>query len=137
MELTASQKVFTRTIQRRLHFYGFKRPKVRKTLTVHEPNRKRRLQWCKSLKCHTIDNYLKSMIFADETQVVISNENRLYVWRTADEAYRPACVGQHGRNVMLSAMFWGCVTYSGVGILVPITGNMNSGKYINTLDEFL
>jgi hypothetical protein len=77
------------------------------------------------------------MIFADETQVVISNENRLYVWRTADEAYRPACVGQHGRNVMLSAMFWGCVTYSGVGILVPITGNMNSGKYINTLDEFL
>ena len=34
-------------------------------------------------------------------------------------------------------MFWGCLTYSGVGTLVPITGNMNSEKYINTLDEFL
>jgi hypothetical protein len=34
-------------------------------------------------------------------------------------------------------MFWVCVTYSGVGTLVPITGNMNSEKYINTLDEFL
>ena len=31
----------------------------------------------------------------------------------------------------------GYVAYSGVGILVPITGNMNSEKHINTLDEFL
>jgi transposase len=90
----APQKVSTRKIQRRLHFYGFKRHKVRKTLTVSEPNRKRRLQWCKSLKCHTIDNYWKNVIFSDETRVVISNENRLYVWRTADEAYRPVFVGQ-------------------------------------------
>jgi len=82
-------------IQRRLQYYGFKRHKVRKILTVSEPNRKRMLQWCKSLKCHTIDNYWNNMIFSDETQVVISNENRLYVWRTADEAYRPTCVGQH------------------------------------------
>jgi hypothetical protein len=34
-------------------------------------------------------------------------------------------------------MFWVCVTYSGMGTLVPITGNMNSEKYINTLNEFL
>jgi hypothetical protein len=34
-------------------------------------------------------------------------------------------------------MFWVHVTYSGVGKLLPITGNMNSEKYINTLDEFL
>ena len=70
-------------------------------------------------------------------QIVISNENRLYVWRTQDEAYRPECVGQHGRNVKLSAMFWGCVTYSGVGTLVSISGNMDSEKYIETLDENL
>jgi hypothetical protein len=73
------------------------------------------------------------LIITGKTQVVISKENRLYVWRTADEAYRPACVGEHGRNVRISAMFWVCVTYS----RVPITGNMNSEKYINTLDEFL
>jgi hypothetical protein len=29
------------------------------------------------------------------------------------------------------------VTYLGVGTLVPITGNMNSEKYINTLDQYL
>lgn len=38
-----------------------------------------------------------------------------------------------------NAMFWGCVTYSGVGTLVPISGNMNSEseKYIGTLDQNL
>jgi hypothetical protein len=84
------------------------------------------------LKCHTIDNYWKNVIFSDETQVVISKEICLYVWRTGDEAYRPACVGQHGRNMRISAMFWVCVTYSGVGTLVSITGNMNSEKFGNS-----
>ena len=77
------------------------------------------------------------MIITGKTQVVISKENRLYVCKTADEVYHPACVGEHGRNVRISAMFWVHVTYSGVGKLLPITGNMNSEKYINTLDEFL
>jgi hypothetical protein len=42
----------------------------------------------------------------------------------------------HG-DVRICAMFWGCVTYSGVGTLLPISGNMNSEKYIETLDENL
>lgn len=51
-------------------------------------------------------------------------------------AYRPECVGQHGPNVRISAMFWGWVTYSGVGTLVPIKNeNMNSEKNIETLDK--
>lgn len=57
--------------------------------------------------------------------------------KTQDEAYRPECVGQQGRNVRISDMFWGCVTYSGVGTLVPIAGNMNLEKYIETLDQNL
>jgi hypothetical protein len=48
------------------------------------------------MKNHAIDHFWSKVIFSDETQIVISNENRLYVWRTRDEAYRPECVGQHG-----------------------------------------
>jgi hypothetical protein len=29
----------------------------------------------------------------------------VYVCKTADEAYHPACVGEHGQNVRISAMF--------------------------------
>ena len=34
-------------------------------------------------------------------------------------------------------MIWGCLTYFGVGTLIPIDGNMNSIKYTSVLDEYL
>jgi hypothetical protein len=32
-------------------------------------------------------------------------------------------------------MVWGCLTYYGVGTLAFIDGNMNTSKYIQTLDD--
>jgi hypothetical protein len=32
-------------------------------------------------------------------------------------------------------MFWGCISYYGVGILTPVEGNMNTEKYISVLDD--
>ena len=42
-------------------------------------------------------------------------------------------------NVKLSAMFWGCITYFGIGTtwLTPVDGNINSEKYISILDDNL
>jgi hypothetical protein len=34
-------------------------------------------------------------------------------------------------------MFWGCISYYGVGTLTPVVGNLNSEKYINILDDYL
>ena len=34
-------------------------------------------------------------------------------------------------------MFWGCLTYEGVGTLGPVEGNINSRKYTEVLDEHL
>lgn len=34
-------------------------------------------------------------------------------------------------------MFWGCITYDGVGTLVAVDGNINSEKYTTILDENL
>ena len=34
-------------------------------------------------------------------------------------------------------MFWGCITYDGIGVLVPVDGNLNSVKYIELLDNHL
>jgi hypothetical protein len=48
-------------------------------------------------------------------------------------AMKAGVVGQHDRNARISAMFWECVTNSRVGILVPISGNMNSEKYIESM----
>jgi hypothetical protein len=44
-----------------------------------------------------------------------------------------------GRNykTKFSVMFWGCISYYGVGTLTPVVGNLNSEKYINNLDDNL
>ena len=34
-------------------------------------------------------------------------------------------------------MFWGCITYDGVGTLAVVDGNINSQKYIDILDTNL
>ena len=67
-----------------------------------------------------------------------------YVWRKKDEQLHSDCVGAHvipnkDRNVKFSAMFWGCITYLGVGTLTPVDGNItcNSEKYFLILDEKL
>lgn len=54
-------------------------------------------------------------MFSDETQIVISNKNRLYKLISQEEAYRLEYVDQHGRNAGITVMFYGNVTYSVVG----------------------
>jgi hypothetical protein len=34
-------------------------------------------------------------------------------------------------------MFWGCITYQGVGTFTEVEGNINSRMYINILDTYL
>lgn len=34
-------------------------------------------------------------------------------------------------------MFWGCISYDGIGVIVPVDGNLNSTKYIELLDFHL
>ena len=77
------------------------------------------------------------MLFTDETQVVLGKSKNISVWRKADEKWRPECLNILKRPVTASVMFWGCVTYNGVGVLVPVEGNINSAKYIDILDTNL
>jgi hypothetical protein len=41
------------------------------------------------------------------------------------------------RQLAVLVLFWGCITYYGVEILVAIHGNMNTDKYISVLDDNL
>ena len=53
---------------------------------------------------------------------------------------RPECVGRRDdweTTCRPSVMFWGCISYYGVGTLTPVEGNMNTEKYISVLDDNL
>jgi hypothetical protein len=58
----------------------------------------------------------------------------VHVWKKADEIWRPECVGLRG-GPRVAVMFWGCITFDGVGTLTDIEGNMNTTKYLETLGD--
>ena len=130
------EQVGTKTVQRFLHANNMKRRVVRKKMVITEVNRKRRLSWCLSKRKLTVNNFWNTVIFSDESQVVIGENHRIYVWRTPSEAYLPECMCPQ-RQRRVAVMVWGCITYSGVGTLCMVEGNINAQKYIDIIDEHL
>ena len=59
--------ISSRTVRRRLRFHGFRRRKIRKTLTIRTENRHRRVHWCRSKLRWTLNKDWKRLIFSDET----------------------------------------------------------------------
>jgi hypothetical protein len=74
---------------------------------------------------------------------VIGADKKIYAWRRCNERLYPECTGimsdtgDREKQGTILVMFWGCITYNGVGTIIPINGNMNSVKYIGTLDNHL
>ena len=68
--------------------------------------------------------------------MVVDSNNHVYVWGRPDEVWQPACLGLRG-SCKFSAMFWGCITYQGVGTFTEVEGNINSRMYINILDTYV
>ena len=63
-----------RTIRRRLYQEGYRRGKIQKTLTICKVNRQRRILRCRG-KRHWRPEQWQKVIFSDETQVVIGQNN--------------------------------------------------------------
>jgi transposase len=133
-------KISSRTVRRRLNFEGYKKHPVCKKTTISPVNREKRKRFCRSKLMWTVRNHWKKVIFSDETKIEIGNNRKVYVWRKVDDRLRPECNGLYqGRNykTKFSVMFWGCISYYGVGTVTPVVGNLNSEKYINNLDDSL
>jgi hypothetical protein len=74
-----------------------------------------------SLECK--GTMVKNHFFSDETQVVNGKNKKIYVWRRSHVTFMPQCLGQYGdedRQSVVSVLFWGCITYKGVGKLIPV-----------------
>jgi hypothetical protein len=93
------------------------------------------------MRSHTCSIGLKwkKVIFTDEMMIIIKPDGKLKVWRKCSEIWRSECLGYVAEAPFtnLKIMVWGCLTYHGVGTLAMINGNMNSVKYIETLDNNL
>jgi hypothetical protein len=82
---------------------------VKKRMVVKEINRKKQLTWCLQKRGWTVNKNWKHIKFSDESQIVIGQNNQVYVWRTAHEAYRPECMTAECVPKD-SVTIWGCIT---------------------------
>jgi hypothetical protein len=103
-------------------------------MVVKEINRKKRLTRCLQKRRSTVNENWRHITISDESQIVIGQNNRVYVWRTTHEAYRPECMTAECVP-KVSVMIWGCITWYGVGTLCQVNGNINAEKYISVLDS--
>lgn len=103
------QPLSSRTVRRRLRSSGFTRRKIRKQIVISRVNRAHHMTWCRQKLTWKIDDW-KSVIFSDETQVVIRQNRKVYIWRKPHEVWRPECLGG-GKCRKISAMIWGCICY--------------------------
>ena len=73
---------------------------------------------------------------------MLGNNNKSHVWRKPDKRLylRPESLGEFGdkkRTCRVSVMFWGCISYHGVGTLTLVDGNINTEKDNSIMDDNL
>lgn len=107
-----------------------------KKLFLSPSTRLARLRWCKEqLKLLARSpTFFNRVLFSDEVRFGLSSDGPIWVWRRANERYRPQCtIGRS--SVRKSIMYWGCISYDGTVSLVRCTNNMKASEYIDTLEE--
>jgi hypothetical protein len=85
-------QVSKRTVQGSLYQKGYNRRVLKKKVRFREVNRKTRVKWAQEKLHWRIESQWDRVIFSDESQVVVGNNNRIYIWRKKDEAESRDCV---------------------------------------------
>jgi hypothetical protein len=99
--------VSTKSDRRELHKSNIPgRAAIAKPL-ITESNAQMRKQWCHDHKTWISDSWKRVMWSDKSSSTLFSTSGRVYIWRTAREAYNPEClvprVKHGGGSVMVSA----------------------------------
>jgi hypothetical protein len=87
--------------------------------SISRVNRDLRMGFCRQKLHWNVQNNWSSIIFSDETKIMLGRNGKVYDCRKPDERFRPDCLGQlddFETTCRASAMLWGCTTYYGVGL---------------------
>ncbi|KAG2191426.1 hypothetical protein INT46_007508 [Mucor plumbeus] len=138
-ELSHSLKinVSADTVLRTLKNYGLGvLPKVKKP-DISDDNAKECLLWCKDRIDWTLDNW-KRVIFTDELRVNCFNLNGgVWCWKRDNEEVQPKHTKKTRKHGGGRIMIWCEISYSRIGWLCKIEGNLNSKLYKSITDDDL
>ncbi len=102
---------------------------------INEPNRRKRVQWCKAHLDWTPAQW-RRVLWSDESPFVLRYKGRVRVWRMANERYEKNCIRgtvKHDTKIMV----WGAFSAGGVGDLMLIEGTMVKETYLNILEDHM
>ena len=98
-------RMLKQTIKRRHKENYYFRGVCKKKIVIKNANRKKRVSWCREKRWWNVQNQWSKVIFNDESQISVGENNRVNVWEKAGEGWRPD----------LEARQNGRVQYHGVG----------------------
>ena len=78
------------------------------------------------------------MVWSDETKINrIGSDGRKWVWKRAGEQLSPRLVKETVKFGGGHLMFWGCMTWEGVGYGCNIEGKMDADLYVKIMEDEL
>lgn len=137
-------QVSRHTVARSLNRSGLRSGEKKKKPALSEKNRKLRLEFAKSHRDWTFDDWSR-VIFSDESKINrFNSDGRSWCWYRDVEAIEPRTVKETHKFGGGGIMVWGCLSVLGVGYLCKIEGNMDQhlykhileGDFLNTIDYY-
>ena len=131
------QTVHPENVRRVLRKAGLKSIKKKKKPFLSKKHRKQRLDFAQKYANWTVEDF-KRVIWPDETKVNrMGSDGLKWTWRKPQHAiqdYHVQGTFKHGGG---SLMFWGCMTWNGVGQACKIEGTLDSTLYCEFLSDNL
>lgn len=125
------------TVRRCLKKQGLEAIAKKKKPLLSAKNVRERLQWAKTHKDWTIDDW-KRVIWSDETKINRFGSDGLHwAWKRETESLKPKHVTQTVKHGGGNIKIWGCITYDGVGFMTKIDTILDKDLYKGILEEEL
>ena len=106
--------VSKRTVHQKSYSEGFHRRVVVKRIRIPGVNWKSRVNWCRTNRRRTVDQYWRMVIFNDDCKIDIGKDNKVFIWRKVGEDWSPCCLTTPP-SPEFNLMIWGFITHEGVG----------------------
>lgn len=117
--------------------FGIKQHTAKKVPFINNKNKKKRLEISYDFLLKPM-TFWKKVIWSDETKInFFRSDGNVYVWRYDNEMYDEKCTIKTVKHGGGSIMLWGCMSYNGVGKIVPIEGKLDAKGYVQLLQENL
>ena len=134
---TLNVRVSARTANRSVASDMFQQHSARRVPLISPVNQKIRVEVAKEYLMKP-KSFWNRVIWSDETKIeLFRTEGKRWVWRFRGESLSPNCTVKKVKHGGVSTMLWGCMSASGVGNLVEITGTMTAAKYVQLLQDNL